>query len=159
MSRKTRGIKNKLQGQQGIARIKNLRFLFGTCEGYQVASPSSPVVPYKSGRWNMKIGVEFIDPKDKQTKALVKFYCVAFIIATILLTIILLTRWPMALMNKELCKETKKRGKWKKIMCGICSHYEKCIDRQEDEQKHDETREFARMPGDFEEVDLTWTKK
>lgn len=48
----------------------------------------------------------------------------------------------MGLMNKKLCEETKKRKKWRPVMCGMCSHYEKCITRQDYEFKHDETREM-----------------
>lgn len=29
-------------------------------------------------------------------------------------------------MNKFLCKETKKRNKFKRVMCGMCNHASRC---------------------------------
>ena len=32
-------------------------------------------------------------------------------------------------MNKKLCKQMKKRGKWKPIMCEMCSYAPKCKEK------------------------------
>jgi hypothetical protein len=47
-------------------------------------------------------------------------------------------------MNKFLCKEIKKRGKFKRAMCGLCTYTIRCIDYQEYTQGHsDELREAS----------------
>ena len=45
-------------------------------------------------------------------------------------------------MNKFLCKETKKRNKFKRVMCGMCNYASRCINLHEYQQGHsDELRE------------------
>lgn len=48
-------------------------------------------------------------------------------------------------MNRKLCQYHKQKGTWNHSMCAICSYYNRCISRQEDEQKHDERRELAKQ--------------
>ncbi len=69
----------------------------------------------------------------------------------------------MFAINSKVCNQLQAKKKWKKEDCIFCSMpVNKCkklqedIRRREEENaKFDETREMARMPGDFEENELT----
>lgn len=58
-------------------------------------------------------------------------------------------------MNKKLCKETRKRGKWKRIMCAQCRQDKKpCTTREEYDNGHsdelrDKTNEEINNPVDY----------
>ena len=41
-------------------------------------------------------------------------------------------------MNKFICKETKKRGKFKRVMCELCTYSSRCQDLHEYQQGHDD---------------------
>lgn len=50
-------------------------------------------------------------------------------------------------MNKNLCKETKSRGKFKRVMCYMCSYQSKCNNYMEYKYGHnDELRESEPLP-------------
>ncbi len=41
-------------------------------------------------------------------------------------------------MNRKLCIEMKKRGVFKRCMCGLCNYEKKCIKQQHTEKRHEE---------------------
>ena len=45
-------------------------------------------------------------------------------------------------MNKRRCTELKKKGKWKREQCGICTRYNKCQARLDYDYKHDARRDM-----------------
>jgi len=48
-------------------------------------------------------------------------------------------------MNKFLCKAVKARGKFKRVMCGLCTYSSRCIDYQEFKHGHsDELRDSSK---------------
>ena len=72
----------------------------------------------------------------------------------------------MQAVTKEVCNALIKKKKWDPMLCALCIHtakksaetcsnWQAMLNAPDIEKDFDERREFAKMPGDFEEVDFT----